>query len=110
MSDIPHRFWCIFTKFNISTPTLALALALTLARALARAPAQALALALALALAWAFFCCCGFCCSSEVARSSTRRAWKKQLSYLSKTILIVYRLWVRGGGSKIVILHVFPGI
>ena len=49
MSDIPHRFWCIFTKFNISTPTLALALALTLARALALAPALALALALALA-------------------------------------------------------------
>ena len=53
MSHIKNCFWCIFTKFNISTPTLALALALTLARALA--PAQAQAPALALALAWAFF-------------------------------------------------------
>ena len=79
MSDIPHRFWCIFTKFNISTPTLALALALTLARALAPAQAQAQAQASALAVALAFFfCCCGFCCSSyqlcEVSRSSSRRA------------------------------------
>ena len=55
MSDIPHRFWCIFTKFNISTPTLALALALALALTLARALALAPAQALALALAWAFF-------------------------------------------------------
>ena len=55
MGHIKNCFWCIFTKFNISTPTLALALAptlaralaLTLARALARAPARALALALA---------------------------------------------------------------
>ena len=49
MSHIKNCFWCIFTKFNISTPTLALALALTLARALAPAQAQAPALALALA-------------------------------------------------------------
>ena len=55
MSHIKNCFWCIFTKFNISTPTLALALALTLARALAPAQAQAQASAPALALAWAFF-------------------------------------------------------
>ena len=56
MSHIKNCFWCIFTKFNISTPTLALALALTLARALApaQAPAQAQASALALALAFFF--------------------------------------------------------
>ena len=60
MSHIKNCFWCIFTKFNISTPTLALALAPTLALALALtlaralAPAQAQAPALALALAFFF--------------------------------------------------------
>ena len=58
MSHIKNCFWCIFTKFNISTPTLALALALTLARALAPAQAQAPALALALAF---FFVVVDFC-------------------------------------------------
>ena len=44
-----NQFWCVFTNFKISTPTLALALAPTLALTLAQAPTLAPALALALA-------------------------------------------------------------
>ena len=47
-----HQFWCVFTNFKISTPTLALALAPTLALTLALALAPTLAPALALALAF----------------------------------------------------------